>query len=71
LTQHPFSFSSSPERDGRIQMTIKELGDFTGTVGSIAPGTRAYLDGPTAPSRPIATRVPPSACSRGASGSRP
>ena len=46
LTQHPFSFSSSPERDGRIQMTIKELGDFTRTVGSIAPGTRAYLDGP-------------------------
>lgn len=27
-------------------MTIKELGDFTRTVGSIAPGTRAYLDGP-------------------------
>jgi predicted ferric reductase len=46
LTQHPFSFSSSPERQGRIQMTIKELGDFTRTVGSIAPGTRAYLDGP-------------------------
>src|SRR5215471_6818678 len=27
-------------------MTIKELGDFTRTVGSIEPGTRAYLDGP-------------------------
>jgi predicted ferric reductase len=46
FTQHPFSFSSSPERDGRIQMTIKELGDFTRTVGSITPGARAYLDGP-------------------------
>lgn len=46
LTQHPFSFSSSPERGGRVEMTIKELGDFTRTVGSIAPGTRAYLDGP-------------------------
>ena len=46
LTQHPFSFSSSPERDGRVQMTIKELGDFTRTVGSTAPGTRAYVDGP-------------------------
>jgi predicted ferric reductase len=46
LTQHPFSFSSSAEQDGRVQMTIKELGDFTRTVGSIEPGTRAYLDGP-------------------------
>jgi predicted ferric reductase len=46
LTQHPFSFSSSPERDGRVLMTIRELGDFTRTVGSIAPGTRAYVDGP-------------------------
>lgn len=46
LTQHPFSFSSSPERNGRLQMTIKELGDFTRTVGSIEPGTRAYVDGP-------------------------
>jgi predicted ferric reductase len=27
-------------------MTIKELGDFTRSVGSIAPGTRAYVDGP-------------------------
>jgi ferredoxin-NADP reductase len=26
-------------------MTIRELGDFTRTVGSIAPGTRAYVDG--------------------------
>ena len=46
FTQHPFSFSSSAEGDGRVQMSIRELGDFTRTVGSIAPGTRAYLDGP-------------------------
>jgi predicted ferric reductase len=46
LTQHPFSFSSSAEQDGSVQMTIKELGDFTRTVGSIEPGTRAYVDGP-------------------------
>jgi predicted ferric reductase len=25
---------------------IKELGDFTRTVGQITPGTRAYVDGP-------------------------
>ena len=46
FTQHPFSFSSSAEEGGRVQMSIRALGDFTRTVGSIAPGTRAYLDGP-------------------------
>jgi predicted ferric reductase len=46
FTQHPFSFSSSAEQDGRVEMSIRELGDFTRTVGSITPGARAYLDGP-------------------------
>ncbi|MFB4316109.1 ferric reductase-like transmembrane domain-containing protein [Actinomadura sp. 21ATH] len=46
LTQHPFSFSSSAEADGSVQMSIKALGDFTGTVAELRPGTRAYLDGP-------------------------
>ncbi len=46
FTQHPFSFSSSAEDGDRVQMSIRELGDFTRTVGAIAPGTRAYLDGP-------------------------
>ncbi len=46
FTQHPFSFSSSAEDGGRVQMSIRELGDFTRSVGSIAPGARAYLDGP-------------------------
>jgi predicted ferric reductase len=46
VREHPFSFSSSAERPGRLEMGIKELGDFTRTVGRLAPGTRAYLDGP-------------------------
>jgi predicted ferric reductase len=46
LTQHPFSFSSSAEADGSVQMSIKALGDFTRTVAELRPGTRAYLDGP-------------------------
>lgn len=46
LTQHPFSFSSNGDDPAGVQMSIKGLGDFTGTIGSIAPGTRAYLDGP-------------------------
>lgn len=46
VTQHPFSFSSNGDDSSSLQMSIKELGDFTRTIGSIAPGTRAYIDGP-------------------------
>lgn len=46
VTQHPFSFSSNGDDSSSLQMSIKELGDFTRTVGAIAPGTRAYIDGP-------------------------
>jgi len=46
LTQHPFSFSSSPDPSGRVAFTIKARGDFTRSIAGIAPGTRAYLDGP-------------------------
>ena len=46
LTQHPFSFSSNGDDSMTLQMSIKELGDFTRTIGSIATGTRAYVDGP-------------------------
>lgn len=44
--EHPFSVSSAPSERPRIAFTIKENGDFTGRIGGIAPGTRAYLDGP-------------------------
>jgi predicted ferric reductase len=46
MREHPFSFSSSAERDGQVTMTIKELGDFTSTIKRVQPGQRAYLDGP-------------------------
>jgi predicted ferric reductase len=46
LTQHPFSFSSSPDPSGRVSFTIKARGDFTRSIAAIVPGTRAYLDGP-------------------------
>jgi predicted ferric reductase len=46
LTQHPFSFSSNGDDSGQLQMSIKDLGDFTATISTIAPGTRAYIDGP-------------------------
>jgi predicted ferric reductase len=46
MREHPFSFSSTPTRPGAIEFTIKELGDFTRTIGTIQPGERAYVDAP-------------------------
>jgi predicted ferric reductase len=45
LTHHPFSFSSSAERE-EVELAVKALGDFTSTVGSLEPGTTVYVDGP-------------------------
>jgi predicted ferric reductase len=46
LAQHPFSFASSAQRPTRLELTIKELGDFTAGIGRVAPGTTAFLEGP-------------------------
>ncbi|MFO7533984.1 MAG: ferric reductase-like transmembrane domain-containing protein [Candidatus Limnocylindrales bacterium] len=47
IREHPFSFSSSADAaPGSLEMTIKELGDFTSAIGRTEPGARAYLDGP-------------------------
>jgi predicted ferric reductase len=46
LEEHPFSFASSALRDDRVEFGIKALGDFTASIASVEPGTRAYVDGP-------------------------
>jgi predicted ferric reductase len=46
VDEHPFSFSSSAERPSRLELGIKELGDFTNRIGEVKPGTPVYLDGP-------------------------
>lgn len=47
ITGHPFSFSSSAAaEDGRVEMSIRNLGDFTSRVAAIPLGKRVYLDGP-------------------------
>jgi predicted ferric reductase len=47
ITGHPFSFSSSAETaDGQVEMTIRNLGDFTSAVPKVSEGQRVYLDGP-------------------------
>ena len=47
ITGHPFSFSSSAETsDGRVEMSIRNLGDFTSLISKVPVGQRVYLDGP-------------------------
>ncbi len=46
MDQHPFSISSGEDRPDRLEVTVKELGDYTATIGQTPPGTRAWLEGP-------------------------
>jgi predicted ferric reductase len=47
ITGHPFSFSSSAEvTDGRVEMTIKNLGDLTSRIREVPVGRCVYIDGP-------------------------
>jgi predicted ferric reductase len=47
VEEHPFSISNDAEHpEGWVRFTIKELGDWSSTVGDLEPGTRAYVDGP-------------------------
>jgi predicted ferric reductase len=46
MDQHPFSISSGEDRPGQLEVTVKELGDYTASIGETPPGTRAWLEGP-------------------------
>jgi predicted ferric reductase len=47
ITGHPFSFSSSAAvTDGRVEMSIRNLGDFTSEIHKMPVRQRVYLDGP-------------------------
>jgi predicted ferric reductase len=47
ITAHPFSFSSSAaDADGRVEMSIRNLGDFTSAIHKVPVGQRVYIDGP-------------------------
>ena len=41
--EHPFSFSGSAEAGGRLEFTIKALGDFTRRVPQAARGERVFV----------------------------
>jgi predicted ferric reductase len=45
VTYHPFSMSSSALRS-RVEFTIKQVGDFTGSLRQLKVGDRVYVDGP-------------------------
>jgi predicted ferric reductase len=44
--EHPFTISSSPAGSDAITFTIKELGDFTSSLGAVQPGTPVRVDAP-------------------------
>lgn len=46
VEEHPFSFSSSAERNDRLEFGIKELGDFTKSISTVPIGAKVFLDGP-------------------------
>ncbi|MHA7924380.1 MAG: ferredoxin reductase family protein [Marinobacter sp.] len=46
MKENPFSISSAPATGPKLSFMIKELGDFTRTIGQVKAGTVAYLDGP-------------------------
>lgn len=46
LNENPFSISSAPSAGRDVEFIIKELGDFTRTLGRTSPGTRAWLEAP-------------------------
>ena len=47
IAGHPFSFSSSAAvMDGHVEMSIRNLGDFTSDIHKMPLRQRVYLDGP-------------------------
>ncbi|HLI03287.1 MAG TPA: ferric reductase-like transmembrane domain-containing protein [Terracidiphilus sp.] len=47
ISAHPFSISSSAAApDRQVEISIKNLGDFTSNVHNVPAGKRVYLDGP-------------------------
>lgn len=44
--EHHWTISSSPSQRESLSSTIKELGDFTATIGETRPGDKAVVHGP-------------------------
>jgi predicted ferric reductase len=46
MREHPFSIASSAVRSDRIELSIKEVGDFTAGVRDLRPGEVVWFDAP-------------------------
>jgi predicted ferric reductase len=46
IHRNPFSISGSAENREELRFTIKALGDFTNTIGTLRGGETVYVDGP-------------------------
>jgi predicted ferric reductase len=46
LEQHPFSIASSADQRDRLEFAVKELGDYTDTIGATPVGQVGFVDGP-------------------------
>lgn len=43
--EHPFTISSSPAQKEYIDVTIKQIGDFTNSLSKVKVGDKTYIDG--------------------------
>jgi predicted ferric reductase len=67
---HPFSLSAAP--DGRrLRITVKGVGDYTGRLGTLRPGTRVVVEGPFGAFTAAARRHPGVAMIAGGVGITP
>jgi predicted ferric reductase len=46
LQGHPFTIASAPHDKRQLQFTIRNAGDFTGSVVVLTPGRKVFVDGP-------------------------
>ncbi len=66
---HPYSLSAAP-RGNRLEITVKDLGDHSGGLATIVPGTRVAIEGPYG-AFTHATPSPPTGCCSSARASAP
>ena len=46
VSEHPFSIASCKNDLPKISFIIRELGDYTSSLGNLTPGQQVYIDGP-------------------------
>jgi NAD(P)H-flavin reductase len=44
--EHPFTITSCPRESEAVEFTIRNVGDFTSSVGGLRPGDPVWIDGP-------------------------